>query len=69
VQTTEFAGSTDRALDLALAADGNLVAAGSATIADNPNFAVARYDSDHAPLASSHSRRHPQRATAAVITP
>ena len=50
VQTTDFAGSTDRALALALAADGRLVAAGSATPADNPNFAVARYENGAPPV-------------------
>ena len=65
MQTTDFAGSTDRALALALAADGRLVTAGSATTADNPNFAVARYENGKGPVAAPPPPPPPPRPPAA----
>ena len=41
--TTDFAGSFDAALALAIQADGKLVAAGGAIIGDSLDFALARY--------------------------
>jgi len=41
--TTDFAGSFDVALALAIQADGKLVAAGGAIIGDGLDFALARY--------------------------
>jgi uncharacterized delta-60 repeat protein len=44
--TTDFAGSTDEVFDVALQADGRIVAAGFAGGVGGPDFAVARYDAD-----------------------
>ena len=44
--TTDFAGSGDGAGAIAVQPDGKLVAAGAATINDQVDFALARYNSD-----------------------
>ena len=47
--TTDFAGGADAAHALVVQADGKLVAAGSATVGTNQDFAVARYNRNGTP--------------------
>jgi uncharacterized delta-60 repeat protein len=44
--TTDFAGNSDGAGAIAVQPDGKLVAAGGATINEQVDFALARYESD-----------------------
>ena len=45
---TDFAGNSDQISGIAIQSDGYIVAAGRASINNNPDFAVARYDSQGA---------------------
>src|SRR5919106_350284 len=44
--TTDFAGSSDSALDVAIQGDGRIVAAGLANVSGDLDFALARYNTD-----------------------